>query len=198
MHGAQEYPDIPQTFVCPQQELLPCKSLPETLLFQLLGLSIATLSTVTHYELRFTLISNISLNSNAYRVIHHTGMLWSHPSETFGDTQSCKIPSSNRIKFRSITLGLMQSHRHFLSPYQTHMPVTKGCCRCTGCSGASVFALVPLFSCAKNSGAAPQSLKVHWGWQETGSTGRGTTGVEAEHRKLRLGRRNAWQHLEFS
>ncbi|NWV53672.1 TSN32 protein, partial [Daphoenositta chrysoptera] len=48
-----------------------CKSLPETLLFQLLGLSIATLSTVTHYGLRFTLISNVSLDSNSYRVIHH-------------------------------------------------------------------------------------------------------------------------------
>ncbi|NXR27389.1 TSN32 protein, partial [Cinclus mexicanus] len=58
-------------FVCTQKELLPCKSLPETLLFQLLGLSIATLNTVTHYGLRFTLISNISLDSNAYRVIHH-------------------------------------------------------------------------------------------------------------------------------
>uniref|UniRef100_A0A8U7MA61 Tetraspanin 32 n=1 Tax=Corvus moneduloides TaxID=1196302 RepID=A0A8U7MA61_CORMO len=45
--------------------------LPETLLFQLLGLSIATLSTVTHYGLRFTLISNVSLDSNSYRVIHH-------------------------------------------------------------------------------------------------------------------------------
>ncbi|KAM6254377.1 tetraspanin-32 isoform 5-T5 [Spheniscus humboldti] len=38
---------------------------------QLLGLSIATLSTVTHYGLHFTLISNISLESNSYRVIHH-------------------------------------------------------------------------------------------------------------------------------
>lgn len=92
MHGVQECPDTPQTFVCTQQELLPCKSFPETLLFQLLGLSIATLSTVTHYGLHFTLISNVSLDSNAYRVIHHTGTLWSLPSETFGDTQSCKIP----------------------------------------------------------------------------------------------------------
>ncbi|NXF16942.1 TSN32 protein, partial [Rhodinocichla rosea] len=58
--------------VCTQQELLPCKSLPETLLFQLLGLSIATLSTVAHYGLRFTLISNVSLDSNTYKVIHHT------------------------------------------------------------------------------------------------------------------------------
>ncbi|NWV99390.1 TSN32 protein, partial [Machaerirhynchus nigripectus] len=48
-----------------------CKSLPETFLFQLLGLSIATLSTVTHYGLRFTLISNVSLDSNSYRVIHY-------------------------------------------------------------------------------------------------------------------------------
>ncbi|NWI85949.1 TSN32 protein, partial [Pitta sordida] len=49
-----------------------CKSLPKTLLFQLLGLSIATLSTVTHYGLHFTLISDVSLDSNSYRVIHHT------------------------------------------------------------------------------------------------------------------------------
>ncbi|NXL03941.1 TSN32 protein, partial [Mesembrinibis cayennensis] len=48
-----------------------CQSLPINLLFQLLGLSIATLSTVTHYGLHFTLISNISLESNSYRVIHH-------------------------------------------------------------------------------------------------------------------------------
>lgn len=79
-----------QTFVCTQQELLPCKSHPETL-FQLLGLSIATLSTVAHYGHRFTLISNISLDSNAYKVIHHSGMLWSHPSEIFGDTSAAKF-----------------------------------------------------------------------------------------------------------
>ncbi|NXJ34145.1 TSN32 protein, partial [Ciconia maguari] len=48
-----------------------CQSLPKNLLFQLLGLSIATLSTVTHYGLHFTLISDISLESNSYRVIHH-------------------------------------------------------------------------------------------------------------------------------
>lgn len=80
-----------QTFVCTQQELLPCKSLPETPLFQLLGLSIATLSTVAHYGLRFTLISNVSLDSNAYKVIHHSGMLWSHPNEIFGDTRAAKF-----------------------------------------------------------------------------------------------------------
>ncbi|NXR00697.1 TSN32 protein, partial [Sagittarius serpentarius] len=40
------------------------------LLFQLLGLSIAALSTATHYGLHFTLISNISLENNSYRVIH--------------------------------------------------------------------------------------------------------------------------------
>ncbi|NXT44898.1 TSN32 protein, partial [Pelecanoides urinatrix] len=57
--------------VCSQLELLPCQSLPKNLLFQLLGLSIATLSTVTHYGLHFTLISDISLESNSYRVIHH-------------------------------------------------------------------------------------------------------------------------------
>ncbi|NXS93576.1 TSN32 protein, partial [Jacana jacana] len=49
-----------------------CQSLPDNLLFQLLGFSIAALSTVTHYGLHFTLLSNISLESNAYRVIHHT------------------------------------------------------------------------------------------------------------------------------
>ncbi|NXF01700.1 TSN32 protein, partial [Smithornis capensis] len=46
--------------------------LPNPLIFQLLGLSVATLSTVTHYGLHFTLISDISLDSNFYRVIHHT------------------------------------------------------------------------------------------------------------------------------
>ncbi|XP_066176979.1 tetraspanin-32 [Sylvia atricapilla] len=49
-----------------------CQLLVTSLCVMLLGLSIATLSTVTHYGLHFTLISNISLDSNAYRVIHHT------------------------------------------------------------------------------------------------------------------------------
>ncbi|NXP15922.1 TSN32 protein, partial [Thinocorus orbignyianus] len=49
-----------------------CQSLPDNLLFQLLGLSIATLSTVTHYGLHFTLLSNVTPESNTYRVIHHT------------------------------------------------------------------------------------------------------------------------------
>ncbi|NXG77927.1 TSN32 protein, partial [Baryphthengus martii] len=48
-----------------------CQALPKNLLFQLLGLSIAILSTVTHYGLHFTLIRDISLESNCYRVIHH-------------------------------------------------------------------------------------------------------------------------------
>lgn len=84
--------DTPQSFVCAQQELLLCQSLPKNLLFQLLGLSIATLSTVTHYGLHFTLLSNISLETNSYRVIHHAGRLRSHPSETFGEPRSCKSP----------------------------------------------------------------------------------------------------------
>ncbi|XP_002198106.5 tetraspanin-32 [Taeniopygia guttata] len=49
-----------------------CQLLVTSLCVMLLGLSIATLSTVTHYELRFTLISNVSLDNNAYKVIHHT------------------------------------------------------------------------------------------------------------------------------
>ncbi|XP_050831637.1 tetraspanin-32 isoform X1 [Serinus canaria] len=49
-----------------------CQLLVTSLCVMLLGLSIATLSTVTHYGLRFTLISNVSLDSNAYKVIHHT------------------------------------------------------------------------------------------------------------------------------
>ncbi|XP_015487687.1 tetraspanin-32 isoform X6 [Parus major] len=48
-----------------------CQLLVTSLCVMLLGLSIATLSTVTHYGLRFTLISSISLDSNAYRAIHH-------------------------------------------------------------------------------------------------------------------------------
>lgn len=72
-YGAQEYLDTPPNFVCAQQELLACQSLPKNLLFQLLGLSIATLSTVTHHGLHFTLISDISLENNSYRVIHYTG-----------------------------------------------------------------------------------------------------------------------------
>lgn len=71
-----------------KQELLPCKSFPKNLLFQLLGLSIAMLSTVTHYGPHFTLIRDISLESNSYRVIHHTGTLRSHPSKTFGKRES--------------------------------------------------------------------------------------------------------------
>ncbi|KAL2303521.1 hypothetical protein Nmel_008792 [Mimus melanotis] len=51
---------------------IKCQLLVASLCVMLLGLSIATLSTVTHYGLHFTLISNVSLDSNAYRVIHHT------------------------------------------------------------------------------------------------------------------------------
>ncbi|XP_021258791.1 tetraspanin-32 isoform X2 [Numida meleagris] len=39
---------------------------------KLLGLSIATLSTVTRYGLRFSTISNVALESSSYRAIHHT------------------------------------------------------------------------------------------------------------------------------
>ncbi|NXY68418.1 TSN32 protein, partial [Glareola pratincola] len=48
-----------------------CQLLVTSLCVMLLGLSVATLSTVTHYGLHFTLLSNISLESNSYRVIHH-------------------------------------------------------------------------------------------------------------------------------
>ncbi|XP_009460827.1 PREDICTED: tetraspanin-32 [Nipponia nippon] len=48
-----------------------CQQLVTSLCVMLLGLSIATLSTVTHYGLHFTIISDISLESNSYRVIHH-------------------------------------------------------------------------------------------------------------------------------
>uniref|UniRef100_A0A8C9EYG5 Tetraspanin 32 n=1 Tax=Pavo cristatus TaxID=9049 RepID=A0A8C9EYG5_PAVCR len=44
----------------------------------LLGLSIATLSTVIRYGLHFSIISNIALESSSYRAIHHAGTahLW--------------------------------------------------------------------------------------------------------------------------
>ncbi|XP_064308588.1 tetraspanin-32 [Phalacrocorax carbo] len=48
-----------------------CQQLVTSLCVMLLGLSIATLTTVTHYGLHFTVISNISLESNSYRVIHY-------------------------------------------------------------------------------------------------------------------------------
>ncbi|KAM6393670.1 tetraspanin-32 isoform 4-T4 [Pluvialis apricaria] len=48
-----------------------CQLLVTSLCVMLLGFSIATLSTVTHYRLHFTLLSNISLENNSYRVIHH-------------------------------------------------------------------------------------------------------------------------------
>ncbi|XP_069713975.1 tetraspanin-32 isoform X4 [Phaenicophaeus curvirostris] len=49
-----------------------CQLLATSLCVMLLGLSIATLSTVTHYGLHFTLISDISLENNSYKVIHYT------------------------------------------------------------------------------------------------------------------------------
>lgn len=48
-----------------------CQLMATSLCIMLLGLSIATLSTVTHYGLHFTVISDISPESNSYRVIHH-------------------------------------------------------------------------------------------------------------------------------
>lgn len=89
-----------------QQDLPLCKSLPPNLPLQLLGLSIATLSTVTHYGLRFTIISNISPESNSYRVIHHTGTSRLRPSETSGE---------GRIWGLEDALGLKESCRHCFS-----------------------------------------------------------------------------------
>uniref|UniRef100_A0A8C0FAF8 Uncharacterized protein n=1 Tax=Bubo bubo TaxID=30461 RepID=A0A8C0FAF8_BUBBB len=83
--------------------LLPCQSLPKILLFQLLGLSIATLSTVTHYGLHFTLISNISLANNSYRVIHHAGTSRLHPSESAGVAKSPKAIEGNAEVLREET-----------------------------------------------------------------------------------------------
>lgn len=152
--------------MCAQQELLPCQSLPNNCIFQLLGLSIATLSTVTHYGLHFTLISNISLESNSYRFIHYAGTLQSHLSETFSEPRSCKVPQSSQRKCRGITKdasGLTQSHRHFFL-YQTCSPGTEGCCGSTGHAGVSVFTPVPLFTVSPSfPGAAlkaQQDLKV--------------------------------------
>ncbi|XP_037258382.1 tetraspanin-32 isoform X2 [Falco rusticolus] len=51
-----------------------CQLLVTSLCVMLLGLSVATLSTVTHYGLHFTIISDISLDSNSYRAIHHAGI----------------------------------------------------------------------------------------------------------------------------
>ncbi|NXL91700.1 TSN32 protein, partial [Alectura lathami] len=48
-----------------------CQLMAASFCVMLLGLSIATLSTVTHYGLRFSLISDISPESSSYRVIHH-------------------------------------------------------------------------------------------------------------------------------
>lgn len=92
--------------VCTRWDLLPCKSLPPNVPLQLLGLSIATLSTVTHYGLRFTVISNISPESNSYRVIHHAGM-----------SRSClsKTSEERRIWGLEDALGLKESCRHCFS-----------------------------------------------------------------------------------
>ncbi|NXU53057.1 TSN32 protein, partial [Turnix velox] len=48
-----------------------CQLLVTSLCIMLLGLSIATLSTITHNGIHFTLFSNISLERNSYRVIHN-------------------------------------------------------------------------------------------------------------------------------
>ncbi|XP_072194555.1 tetraspanin-32 [Excalfactoria chinensis] len=49
-----------------------CQLMAASLCVMLLGLSIATLSTVTRYGLHFSIISNATLESSSYRVIHHT------------------------------------------------------------------------------------------------------------------------------
>ncbi|XP_032300626.1 tetraspanin-32 isoform X2 [Coturnix japonica] len=49
-----------------------CQLIAASLCVMLLGLSIATLSTVTRYGLHFSIISNVALESSSYRAIHHT------------------------------------------------------------------------------------------------------------------------------
>eukprot|EP00076_Gallus_gallus_P021241 XP_015142169.1 tetraspanin-32 isoform X2 [Gallus gallus] len=49
-----------------------CQLMVASLCVALLGLSIATLSTVTCYGLHFSIISNAALESSSYRAIHHT------------------------------------------------------------------------------------------------------------------------------
>ncbi|XP_042670131.1 tetraspanin-32 isoform X4 [Centrocercus urophasianus] len=48
-----------------------CQLVAASLCVMLLGLSIATLSTVTRYGLHFSIISNIAPESSSYRDIHH-------------------------------------------------------------------------------------------------------------------------------
>lgn len=147
--GPHDYPDTPQSFVCAQQELLPCQSLPKTLPFQLLGLSIATLSTVTHYGLHFTLISDISLKSNSYRAIHHAGTLRSHPGETFGEPRSCKIPQSSQRKCRGVAEGgrgwLLEGALGLTQPHDTFFCIRHTCLALKGDVGAQ-GARAPLHS----------------------------------------------------
>uniref|UniRef100_A0A8C4KA56 Tetraspanin 32 n=1 Tax=Dromaius novaehollandiae TaxID=8790 RepID=A0A8C4KA56_DRONO len=63
-----------------------------------MGLSIATLSTVTHGGLHFARISNIAFESNSYRVIHNAGMLRLRPGETLGEPRIRKTSRTCRRK----------------------------------------------------------------------------------------------------
>ncbi|XP_065611281.1 tetraspanin-32 isoform X1 [Cyrtonyx montezumae] len=50
---------------------MKCQLMAASLCVMLLGLSIATLSTVTRYGLHFSTISNVALESSSYRAIYH-------------------------------------------------------------------------------------------------------------------------------
>lgn len=77
--------------------LTPCNSLDANLPFQLLGLSIATLSTVTRYGLHFSIISNIAPESSSYRDIHHAGMAHLWRTQWLGREDALRLKPSNPL-----------------------------------------------------------------------------------------------------
>lgn len=64
-----------------------------------------------------------------------------------------------------------------------------GCCCVCSCPSVHHIPILPLWCSESSGGTRPQMvLKVQRGWKGPGSVGRSTVkGVEAKHRKLRLG-----------
>uniref|UniRef100_A0A8V1A2F0 Secreted protein n=1 Tax=Gallus gallus TaxID=9031 RepID=A0A8V1A2F0_CHICK len=67
------------------------------LLSCLLGLSIATLSTVTCYGLHFSIISNAALESSSYRAIHHTGTARLWRTQCLGREGTLEVKTINPV-----------------------------------------------------------------------------------------------------
>uniref|UniRef100_A0A803XU14 Uncharacterized protein n=1 Tax=Meleagris gallopavo TaxID=9103 RepID=A0A803XU14_MELGA len=106
--------------------LTPCNFLDANLPFQLLGLSIATLSTVTRYGLHFSIISNVALESNSFlSVILPAFYVGVFLSMTLILAALLSAVATVR-ESRCLTATVRTTFAHVSPPFYPHLPVQPG------------------------------------------------------------------------